>query len=400
MTNYPVSHARNARQFVEFAKATAGSRISLLPGVLKLFRMFGLAETIRMFRNVSKGRSHHPDSVLTETYWSRGALSWGPTLAVRYLLRPASGTRRTTGSRTDPEYLSTEASRRISDGDVHIELCIQRFRDEASTPIEDACVEWTESASPPEPVAVLTVPRGDVTTPEAQTTSRAIDALAFNPWNTTDDFRPLGNLNRARKAAYDASAAVRGGVRWRTEVPRRNEVLGAGARAAFSVVNRVVPWHRLPVRTSVLNLEAFRHVLRKQNLIDTEQREAPPRARAVPSPPSEESRVARTFDGRDNDLSAPDMGAVGAAFGRNLAPDYRPNSFNHPNPVTVSRTSSCSRALPAGPVAEPARGSVDPVPGARLGQPRAASSRGRGREGPDARRPEVAEHPRRRAERT
>ena len=25
MTNFPVSHARNARQFVEFAKATAGS---------------------------------------------------------------------------------------------------------------------------------------------------------------------------------------------------------------------------------------------------------------------------------------------------------------------------------------------------------------------------------------
>ena len=28
MTNYPVSHARNAYQFVEFAKATAGGRIS------------------------------------------------------------------------------------------------------------------------------------------------------------------------------------------------------------------------------------------------------------------------------------------------------------------------------------------------------------------------------------
>ena len=37
--------------------------------------------------------------------------------------------------------------------------------------------------------------------------ARIIDATAFNPWNTTDEFRPLGNLNRARKAAYDASAA-------------------------------------------------------------------------------------------------------------------------------------------------------------------------------------------------
>ncbi len=30
------------------------------------------------------------------------------------------------------------------------------------------------------------------------------------------------------------------------------------------------------------------------------------------------------------------MGAVGAAFGRNLAPDYRPETFDHPNPVLVS----------------------------------------------------------------
>ena len=217
-----------------------------------------------------------------------------------------------------------------------MELCLQRFRDPRSTPIEDASVEWEKDASPVEPIAVLTIPQGDITTLEAQARSRAIDALAFNPWNTTDAFRPLGNLNRARKAVYDASAAVRSGNRWRTGIPKRNVVLGAGARAVFSVVNRLVPWHRLPVRVSVLNLEAFRHVLRKQNLIDTEAREAPPRARPVPPGAPEESRWARTFDGRDNDLSAPEMGAVGAAFGRNLAADYRPDSFNNPNPVSVS----------------------------------------------------------------
>ena len=31
------------------------------------------------------------------------------------------------------------------------------------------------------------------------------------------------------------------------------------------------------------------------------------------------------------------MGAVGATFGRNLQPDYRPDPFNAPNPVTVSQ---------------------------------------------------------------
>src|SRR5208283_3219569 len=39
MTNFPVSHARDAREFVEFAKATAGGRLAQLLGVLRLIRL-------------------------------------------------------------------------------------------------------------------------------------------------------------------------------------------------------------------------------------------------------------------------------------------------------------------------------------------------------------------------
>ncbi len=336
MTNFPVSHARDARQFVEFAHAVAGGTLSRLAGVGRLVRLFGVRETRRMLNNVRTARRHQPGSVVTETYWSRGALSWGPRLAVRYLLRPAPGTASATPSRTDPSYLSGEAARRIAGGEVRMELCIQRYRDPGSTPIEDTSIEWSTAASPPEPVADLVVPQGDLTTPATQDAARAIEALAFNPWNTTESFRPLGNLNRARKASYDASAAMRGATRWHTAVPKRNVLLSAGARSVFSLLNRRVSWHRLPVRLAVLNLDAYRHVLRAQNLIDTEPPEAPPQARTVPPPPTEESRSARTADGRDNDLSVPAMGAVGATFGRNLKPDYRPDLFNTPNPVTVS----------------------------------------------------------------
>ena len=233
-----------------------------------------------MLRNVMTGRKRTVTSVATETYWSRGAMRWGPDLAVRYLLRPAPDTAPAPPvPKGDPNYLSTEAGRRLAGGPVRFELCIQRYRDERSTPIEDTGVEWKESVSPPEPVAVLTLPQGDITTVDALAQARIIDATAFNPWNTTDEFRPLGNLNRARKAAYDASAAHRQGNRWESPVPLHNRVIGGGARRAFSVVNRYVEWHRLPVRLGLLNLDAFRHELRHQNLIDTELRDAPPSPR-------------------------------------------------------------------------------------------------------------------------
>jgi hypothetical protein len=339
MTNWPVSHARDARQFVEFAKATAGSGVSRILGLVRLAATFGPGETLRMVRNVTAARKRPVRSVFTQTYWSRGAMTWGPTLAVRYLLRPAPGTDEGPApSASDPAYLSHEARRRLAAGDVRLELCVQRYVDERTTPIEDTAVEWTEQAAPPEPVAVLTLRQAEAGSADAQARARAIDGLAFNPWNSTETFRPLGNLNRARKAAYDAGAAHRTQTRWRTApLPLRNVVLGGAARGAFALVNRRVEWHRLPVHLAVLNLAGFRHVLRRRNLFDTEEREAPPRTRRVPVQPPEEARWSRTPDGSHNDLSAPEMGAVGAAFGRNMKPAYRPDLVDQPNPVLVSR---------------------------------------------------------------
>jgi hypothetical protein len=60
----------------------------------------------------------------------------------------------------------------------------------------------------------------------------------------------------------------------------------------------------------------LRGVLRHENLIGTEQREAPPRARTVPPAPDEEARTRRTADGTSQDLSDPPLGSVGTAFGR------------------------------------------------------------------------------------
>jgi hypothetical protein len=338
MTNFPVSHARDARQFVAFAKATAGGRMARAVGLVRLVFMLGPREVLRMLRNIMAGRRHKPASVATETYWSRGAIRWGPALAVRYLLRPTPFTQAAPpASTTDPDYLAHEIAQRLSAGDVQLELCIQRYVDAASTPIEDTSVEWLESASRPEPVAILTIARRDVASIDAISTARRIEALAFNPWNTTDSFRPLGNLNRARKAAYDASSAHRLNLRWHEDPPLHNVIFGRLFGAMFGMLNRRVDWWRLPWRFGLLNLEVLRQQLRAHNLIDTDPPEAPPAARPVPPGPPEEERLERTFDGTNNDLSARTMGALGAPFGRNLAPQLHPELFDEPNPITVSR---------------------------------------------------------------
>src|SRR5262249_20839423 len=172
----------DARQFVAFADATAGGVVSRLVGLARLVVVCGPFETVRMLRTVLAGRRTVP-SIATETYWSRGAIRWGDTLAVRYLLRPVPDTppaadparhdparhdparhdpARHDPARHDPDFLAHEAWRRLAAGDVRFELCVQRFRDSTSTPIEDTAVPWSERVSPAEPVAVLTIGRRDM----------------------------------------------------------------------------------------------------------------------------------------------------------------------------------------------------------------------------------------------
>jgi hypothetical protein len=336
-TNFPVSHARNARQFVAFAKATAGGTLGRIVGLTRLAFQFGPSEVVRMVSNVRRARRTVP-SLALETYWSRGAIRWGQTLAVRYLLRPAVGAPPAPRpDNHDPDFLSKEFARRLASGEVRFELWLQKFVDARATSIEDTAVEWTEQVSPPVKVATLIVRKPGSTAPPTLAESRLIECLPFNPWNTTDEFRPLGNLNRARKSVYDASSAHRLGHKWNTVTPLRNRVLSELVPPIFSLVNRFIAWHKLPLRLSLLNLDAFRFVLRRKNLIDTEPREAPPAARPVPPPIPEDARWTRQADGRYTDISAPEMGTAGAAFGRNLPPILRPDLFDTPSPIQVSR---------------------------------------------------------------
>ena len=324
MTSAPVAHARDAKQFVDFAALTAGGGLSRVGGLLRLPFVVGPFEAVRMIRNILGGRSSI-SSVATISYWSRTPIRWGDT-AVQYSLRPLSPP--DASSFSGPDFLAAEMADRLSRGAVRFELCVQRFRDARSTPIEDAAVDWRTPADPPVVVAVLTIPRGTV--------SSAAN-LNYNPWNTTEDFRPLGNLNRVRRAAYDASAAHRNRERFVTDVPLRNKVFAGLFGRIFGVVNRFVPWHRVPGPLALLNLSAFRDVLRRDNLLDTEAREAPPRVRTAPPRPTDAERAFRTHDGSSNDLSDPRMGAVGAAFGRNMPADPRTDLHDTPNPITVSR---------------------------------------------------------------
>jgi catalase len=215
-TNFPVLHARDAREFIAFAKTMAGARTvprQAFALLVKLPLAVGLGDAGRMIRNILSGTRRRVDSLATETYWSRGALLWGEAGPVRYLFRPAPGAARAGAQAPhDPDFLEHELTGRLAHADVAFELCVQRYVDERRTPVEDVTVEWTEAVAPALPVALLTLPRQDLTSRDARAARERIERMTFNPWYSSDTFRPLGNINRARDAVYRASSGYRLGT--------------------------------------------------------------------------------------------------------------------------------------------------------------------------------------------
>ena len=215
MTDAAASHARDARQFMVAAEAMASaSKIMML---LKLVSGLGIPETIRMIQVLMKD-SRKIDTLVADQFWSRAPFKFGP-YAVKFTLQPSEQVAE--GATASGEnYLRLDFIGRLLRGPITFDFSVQRYVDEVKTPIEDGTVEWKEEDSPFETVAQLVIPQQDLRTPDAKETDALVDQLEFNPWNTTEDFRPLGNLNRARQMVYHASADYRAGRSDEVTIPQ------------------------------------------------------------------------------------------------------------------------------------------------------------------------------------
>jgi catalase len=85
-------------------------------------------------------------------------------------------------------------------------LQIQRQDPSKFMPIEDTSIEWKESDAPFETVAKVRIPAQDFDTPEL---NLACDNQSFNPWFAIEQHRPIGGINRLRKAVYEAVSEYR-----------------------------------------------------------------------------------------------------------------------------------------------------------------------------------------------
>ncbi|ORE97276.1 catalase family protein [Aurantimonas sp. 22II-16-19i] len=188
---------------VEWAKKALSG---VLGPVEKFLEMLGTGSTTLM--KLGGYPRRHP---LGDRYFTQVPIRFGDYVAKLDLVPASPGFQALAGVELDyagrADALREEVDRTIRGEGGAFSLRAQLRRNAETDPVEDASVAWPEDDNPYLPVATLTIPAQPGWT--AERSRRVDDATSFHPWHGIAAHRPLGNIMRARRAAYPLSAKLR-----------------------------------------------------------------------------------------------------------------------------------------------------------------------------------------------
>lgn len=147
-------------------------------------------------------------SPLTVQYWSALPFRLGDR-AVKYTAKPAAGNgpkdARPKEAKPREDYLRAAMVEHLTKGQkaAVFDLYVIPQTDPVKMPVEDPTVRWQ---SDPVPVATIKIEPQTFDTPERM---KECEKASYDPWHALAEHQPLGGINRARKAVYQASVKLR-----------------------------------------------------------------------------------------------------------------------------------------------------------------------------------------------
>jgi hypothetical protein len=161
--------------------------------------------------NILKAKRHKIKDALIQQYWSMAPFRLGPR-AVKFTAKPRDDRlpSSSSGGPADPEnFLFPTLASHLKGNDAYFDFMVQFQTDPVRMPIEDASVEWKKSDSDFRKVATVCIPVQDLESETMRSFRASCEDLSFNPWHALEAHRPLGGLNRLRRAAYEVSVQRR-----------------------------------------------------------------------------------------------------------------------------------------------------------------------------------------------
>jgi hypothetical protein len=138
-------------------------------------------------------------SLFDLNYWSTTPYALGNN-KVKYKIIPTSASKSQLPAKLTDDYLTKNMNEQLQQESATFDFYIQEFKDEHTTPIEDAAIEWPEQQSPFIKVAQIEIPVQAIDTQER---FNLAEIFSFSPANALVEHKPVGGLNRARIRIYN-----------------------------------------------------------------------------------------------------------------------------------------------------------------------------------------------------
>jgi hypothetical protein len=154
---------------------------------------------------LSKRQSLEPFfNPLQARYFSQVPYLLGPH-AIKFSAKPITNAANRPVAAEGPDFLREAMRQQVAESDVYFDFMVQVQTDPIRMPIEDSLAIWDEADSPFQRVAVVRIPRQDIT----EHSLEVAENLAFTPWHALPEHRPLGNMNRTRRVVYEMVSEFR-----------------------------------------------------------------------------------------------------------------------------------------------------------------------------------------------
>ena len=170
---------------------------------------------LRELQHVFDTLAEPPGSPLSDRYFSNTAYKLGPH-NIKFSTQPCSNHSHLQATHErGPDFLAETMKEELRSGNGCFDFLVQLQDAEKYMPIEDPSIEWKVSDSSWRKMARINIPSQEFDT---ESRKQFCENLSFNPWNSLEAHRPIGQLNRIRKKVYEASSRFRHSTN-NTEVP-------------------------------------------------------------------------------------------------------------------------------------------------------------------------------------
>jgi hypothetical protein len=195
----PIFFIKNAMQFAEFDAALLKSEVSWFGKLSVLEYFVKHPREAWILHQIENNQSSNP---LETQYWSATPYKLGVG-AVKYSVRPRPNGPPIAAPTPSRDQLRAAMKLNLETRDAIFDFCVQLQVDPTEQPIEDATQLWE---TPARTVATIHIPRQSFDT---RGQMEFCENLSFSPWRALKEHRPLGSLNRLRKATYLALSNFR-----------------------------------------------------------------------------------------------------------------------------------------------------------------------------------------------